>query len=82
MFPVGIFFHLFTYHLFTGACFLYSTGIVYLYSYLLKVSLSTFTIPEMESERKIILDSGLRLPLDLINLFDIVLSFKNLLITS
>ena len=35
-----------------------------------------FTIPEMESERKIILDFGLHLLLDLINLFDIVLSFN------
>ena len=34
-------------------CVLYSRHILYLYSYLYKVLLPPFTIPEMESERKI-----------------------------
>ena len=77
------FFHLFMYPLIYSNLFVsHISHIVYSYSYLLKVLLSTFTIPEMESERKIILDFGLHLPLDLIwiefdlNLFNIVLSFN------
>ena len=49
---------------------------MYSYSYLEKVLLSNSTISEMESERKLILDFGLHLPLDLINLFNIVMSFN------
>ena len=41
-------------HLFTEACLcLYSTHILYLYSYLWKVLLSDFTTTEMESEIKV-----------------------------
>ena len=47
------FFHLFI-HLFTEACLCnYSTHILYLYSFLNKVLLTAFTIPEIESKRKI-----------------------------
>ena len=35
-----------------------------------------FTIPEKESERKLVLVFGLHLPLDLINLFNIILLFN------
>ena len=48
------FFHLFTYPLIYRSLFVsYVAHIVYSYSYLEKVLLPAFTIPEMESERKI-----------------------------